>query len=102
MIHFRYRAIIFLLIFFKYFIYSIFIPIINIGTRQQNRAIQGEVINTNYSKKEISAALKTINNYTVKKQPYEFGEGNSAKLFLDLLLNENIWKVNHQKQFRDI
>ena len=39
------------------------VPIINIGSRQKNRAMQSEIINTNYTKKEISAALKKIDNY---------------------------------------
>tara|TARA_B100000945_G_C20372108_1_gene592689 strand:+ start:149 stop:1288 length:1140 start_codon:yes stop_codon:yes gene_type:complete len=79
------------------------VPIINIGTRQKNRAIQTDIINTNYTKKEISTALKEIDNYKpIKKEIDEFGKGNSAKLFLDLLLNKDIWKLNHQKQFRDI
>ena len=32
----------------------------------------------------------------------DFGKGNSAKLFLKSLLNQDIWQLNHQKQFRDI
>ena len=37
------------------------------------------------------------------EQPTEsdFGKGNSAELFLKSLLNEDIWQLNHQKQFRD-
>ena len=79
------------------------VPIINIGSRQKNRAMRSEIINTNYTKKEISAALKKIDNYKqITKKPNEFGKGNSAKLFIELLSDKKIWKLNHQKQFRDI
>ena len=77
------------------------IPIINIGTRQQNRALNAEIINVNYDVNGIVAALKTIDQHQVKKNIVEFGQGNSAQLFLESIENETIWKINHQKQFRD-
>ena len=77
------------------------LPIINIGTRQQNRALHADIINTDYSEKEIVEALKIIDNHNVKVSDSDFGKGNSAELFLNSLLNQDIWKLNHQKQFRD-
>lgn len=78
------------------------LPIINIGTRQQNRAIHADIIHTNYSKESISDALKRIDTHNVVKTSGDFGKGNSAQLFLKSLLNNEIWLLNHQKQFRDI
>jgi UDP-N-acetylglucosamine 2-epimerase (hydrolysing) len=78
------------------------LPIINIGTRQQNRALNADIINTNYAESEITAALKIIDQHEVKKTTSDFGKGNSAELFLKSLLNDDIWQLNHQKQFRDI
>ena len=78
------------------------LPIINIGSRQQNRSVHADIINVNYSLKEISAALALIDTHQVQKTDADFGEGNSAALFLNSLLNEDIWQLNHQKQFRDI
>lgn len=78
------------------------IPIINIGTRQQNRAVHAEIINVDYSVEAISNALKTIDNHTVNPEKEDFGAGNSAELFLSSLKNQDIWQLNHQKQFRDI
>ena len=78
------------------------LPIINIGTRQQNRALNADIINTDYSEKEIVEALKIIDNHQVKVSDSDFGKGNSAELFLKSLLNQDIWALNHQKQFRDI
>ena len=77
------------------------IPIINIGTRQQNRAIHADIIHADYSEKGISHALKIINSHKIQKVDDDFGQGNSAELFLKYLKKSDIWQLNHQKQFRD-
>lgn len=78
------------------------IPIINIGTRQKNRAVHAEIINVDYSINSISEALKIIDNHQVVKTKSDFGQGNSTELFLEALQNKDTWTINHQKQFRDI
>jgi UDP-N-acetylglucosamine 2-epimerase (hydrolysing) len=78
------------------------IPIINIGTRQQNRALNSEIVNVDYDINSIKTALKNIYLQKSKKINYHFGAGNSAILFRNYLLNSDIWNLNHQKQFRDI
>lgn len=78
------------------------IPIINIGTRQQNRAIHAHIINVDYNAKSIGDALQNIGRHQVNKISNDFGEGNSAELFLKSMLNHDIWKINHQKQFREL
>ena len=77
------------------------IPIINIGTRQQNRAVHSDIINVDYEKKNISKALSIIDSHKVKQSDADFGTGNSAELFLESLQGDKIWQMNHQKQFRD-
>ena len=78
------------------------IPIINIGTRQQNRAFHADIINVDYDEKNISEALKIIDLHRVQITDADFGQGNSAELFLKCLLKKEFWQINHQKQFRDI
>jgi UDP-N-acetylglucosamine 2-epimerase (hydrolysing) len=78
------------------------VPIINIGTRQQNRAVHADIINVDYDENSISRALKTIDSNQIIPSESDFGNGNSADLFLKSLENSDIWKINHQKQFRDI
>jgi UDP-N-acetylglucosamine 2-epimerase (hydrolysing) len=78
------------------------IPIINIGTRQQNRAVHADIINTDYSENSITQALSSINSREIQKIDGDFGNGNSAELFLDCLEKSDIWQLNQQKQFRDI
>ena len=77
------------------------IPIVNIGTRQQNRAVHSDIINVDYGVASIVAALKKIDQHQVNKATTDFGQGNSAQLFLESMENSLFWGVNHQKQFRD-
>jgi UDP-N-acetylglucosamine 2-epimerase (hydrolysing) len=77
------------------------IPVINIGTRQQNRVLHADIINTDYSSRAIGKALHKIADHKPKKVS-GFGSGNSAQLFLESITNADIWKIKHQKQFRDI
>lgn len=78
------------------------IPIINIGTRQQNRAVHADIINTDYSEKGIKEALLIIDSHKVQNIKDDFGKGNSNELFLECLQKDSIWQLNHQKQFRDL
>lgn len=78
------------------------IPIINIGTRQQNRAVHANIINVDYGVESIVKALSIISDHPVSQSGEDFGTGNSADLFLNSLESGDIWKLNHQKQFRDI
>lgn len=78
------------------------IPIVNIGTRQQNRGANDAIVNVDYDIDSIGAALKDIGRQQVKKIKSDFGQGNSAQLFLESVKNQALWKINQQKQFRDI
>jgi len=61
------------------------LPIINIGTRQQNRALHAEIINVDYDITSIKNALTTIGFHNAKPSQNDFGQGNSAQLFLQSL-----------------
>ncbi|NRT15144.1 UDP-N-acetylglucosamine 2-epimerase (hydrolysing) [Flavobacterium sp. 28A] len=78
------------------------IPIINVGTRQQNRAVHADIVNIDYSEASINSALKTIDNYKSDHTTANFGTGNSTQLFLDSMKNGKLWAINHQKQFREL
>lgn len=77
------------------------IPVVNIGTRQKNRALHRDIINSGYSKQEI---LESIGLASISKFPKEdlFGLGNSDQLFLESLLNPGFWEFGNQKQFIDL
>ncbi|UUC47043.1 UDP-N-acetylglucosamine 2-epimerase [Flavobacterium cerinum] len=78
------------------------LPIVNIGSRQQNRSLNSDIVNVGYDQGAITEALKVIGNHTIQKVTGDYGTGNSAGLFVNSLEEENLWKLNHQKQFRDI
>ncbi len=76
------------------------VPGINIGTRQNNRATLPGVLNVSAEKHEIAKAIsevETLNFGSTKA----FGEGNSTAKFIESIKSEDIWTLNHQKQFRD-
>ena len=78
------------------------IPIINVGTRQQNRSVYAEIINVDYSQESITTALQSIDLHKVSDSNLDFGQGNSTELFKIAIQSNEIWQINHQKQFRDI
>lgn len=78
------------------------IPIINIGTRQQNRALHADIINVDYTFEAINDALQIIDSHQIQKVDSDFGTGDSAELFLENMKTESFWNINHQKQFRDL
>ena len=75
------------------------VPTINIGTRQLNRFEYESIINVGYNKAEILNALKNLPHSV--EPSLHFGKGESAKLFLNELKNESLWKTSRQKQFID-
>ena len=78
------------------------IPIINIGSRQSNRSLHSEILNSDYRMEDILAVLKAV-DLSKQSVPVEsFGKGNSAQLFVKTLENKQLWRINHQKQFRDL
>ncbi|HET8887233.1 MAG TPA: UDP-N-acetylglucosamine 2-epimerase [Salinimicrobium sp.] len=77
------------------------ISTINIGTRQENRALHAHIINTSYQEKDILKALQEPHPVMDPFIP-AFGDGKSGEKFLESLLSRGFWKINHQKQFLDI
>lgn len=78
------------------------VPTINVGSRQNNRALHTEIINTDYTKKDITEAIKKT-SLTGKYLPKNlFGIGDSNQKFLNILLNADFWEISKQKVFNDI
>lgn len=78
------------------------VPAVNIGTRQQNRAHHESIIHTDYDAKSIIDGIKEALKSQPAKEDVGFGTGNSAKLFLESLNSDLVWKLSNQKQFLDI
>jgi UDP-N-acetylglucosamine 2-epimerase (hydrolysing) len=76
------------------------VPTINIGNRQLNRASSSKIINVTNETSKLIEAINSIESHTIEKSN-SYGKGNSAQLFLESLASNAIWKINHQKQFKD-
>lgn len=77
------------------------VPVVNIGTRQQNRALHKDIINSDYSAENILSSIKAAVKSKFKKEKL-FGKGNSDKLFFKIISGKKFWNINIQKQFRDL
>lgn len=77
------------------------IPVVNIGTRQLNRALHQDILNCGYQKDEIVSLIEIASKSSFPKEDL-FGNGNSDELFLESILNPLFWENSYQKQFVDI
>jgi UDP-N-acetylglucosamine 2-epimerase (hydrolysing) len=76
------------------------VPTINLGTRQKNRNNSSLIINISDDKNLI---LETLSNLPQTVVPsYDFGDGGSAKRFLQILQKTGLWQISRQKQFQDV
>lgn len=78
------------------------IPTINIGTRQLNRFNHESILNVGYLKEEILAGIKEAVNAGEFKPCHNFGHGDSARRFMEILKRSDLWSTPSQKQFNDI
>jgi UDP-N-acetylglucosamine 2-epimerase (hydrolysing) len=76
------------------------IPTINIGTRQQNRSLHRHILNTSYEPASILSAIQESKTLKISSKQ-SFGKGDSSALFLNYLENGDLWKISHQKLFKD-
>lgn len=77
------------------------IPVINIGSRQNNRTKNNNILNINPSKEDI---LLSIEKLAEKSFPpsYDFGDGKSSDRFIEIIQDEKTWDIKTQKQFVEI
>lgn len=78
------------------------VPCINVGTRQKQRFQHTSVINVVAEKEPILRAIDSLQTVTRTEPCLHFGQGQSYKLFTEILLSESVWKTNKQKTFKDI
>ena len=73
---------------------------INVGTRQNRRNDSKFILNIEECSSEIHNAL--IKDWPRIEPSYDFGEGGSAKNFIDVISKKEFWKTRFQKNFYDI
>ena len=69
--------------------------------RQKNRTKNTKILNVEPLKQFILEAIKKTEGKKTQKISNFSYEDNSAKKFYDLLTDEKIWNISHQKQFID-
>ena len=77
------------------------VPAVNIGTRQFRRAQAPTIINCDYSPENIVKAIKRTKNIK-RVSTSQFGTGNSALAFKNIIQDPNFWQVGVQKTFADL
>ena len=78
------------------------LPSVNIGTRQNNRALNSGIINCGYEQADIEKAIVTALKSDKVDTSAQFGVGNSSELFVDTISKNSFWKIPKQKVFKDI
>ena len=77
------------------------LPSINLGSRQENRAKAGSIINCAQDSMQILASIRNAKNNTFTPED-EVGKGGSDELFIKILSEKKVWSICKQKQFLDI
>lgn len=76
------------------------IPTINVGTRQNGRTHNPNIIHTSYEVKNIIDGI--IQSKSLKVLPHHsFGDGKSDEQFFAIINNSTFWNTPKQKVFRD-
>lgn len=78
------------------------VPCINVGTRQDQRFQHSSAINVPADKGKILQAIHSLQTVTHIEPCLHFGQGESYRLFTEILQSETVWKTNKQKPFKDI
>ena len=72
---------------------------INLGNRQNNRIIKSKLVkNLDFNQKKILLEINKSKNLKQKKS-FNFGKGNSAKKFIQILKSRKFWLTDRQKYF---
>lgn len=79
------------------------VPAINIGSRQKNRSKSKHIVNVNPTAEEITRAIREIKPLDASSGvKLDFGMGNSAEIFLNILNSPEFWNIPIDKTFIDL
>ena len=74
------------------------IKTINLGERQKNRADNNSIINLEFDEQIILNVINKLKKVKNKKK-FIFGQGGTAKKFIQVINNKNFWLTSRQKHF---
>ena len=78
------------------------IPTVNVGTRQNGRTNNNDIIHCSYKTFEITKGIEKALKQKKFPLQYSFGDGNSANLFLEILSADSFWQTQKQKAFKEV
>lgn len=78
------------------------IPAIDIGTRQSGRYVSSRFTNIQHVNEDIDQILSAVSRAEqYRRKIYQFGNGNSAEKFMNILRKDRVWDMELQKHFID-
>tara|TARA_R110002020_G_scaffold355815_1_gene568473 strand:- start:519 stop:1640 length:1122 start_codon:yes stop_codon:yes gene_type:complete len=78
------------------------IPTVNIGRRQENRDLHtNTIVHVANTVAAILEGIDSAKNMRASPKKRKSSQ-NAAALFLQTLSSQNLWEIDHQKQFRDL
>ena len=77
------------------------VPTINVGTRQNKRSSNTDILHTGYDEDKISTAIQASLIKKIEAKQL-FGSGKSDVMFSGILDTEEFWETAKQKVFADI
>jgi UDP-N-acetylglucosamine 2-epimerase (hydrolysing) len=77
------------------------VPSVNLGSRQQGRAVAETIVNVGFEEDELIQAIRLAKNFSRTKSS-NFGDGKAGQKFLSTLSNPEIWEIPLQKYFVDL
>lgn len=76
------------------------IPTVNIGSRQNGRTVNKDIINVGYDTQSILDGIEKASSISIQPT-HLFGDGKSDEQFAQILSNPNFWATSKQKVFKD-
>lgn len=77
------------------------VPTVNIGSRQQNRAVGPQIFNVAPVSAQITQGIEFALKST-REVSYKFGRGNAADKFIEILISDEVWLIGTDKVFVDV
>jgi UDP-N-acetylglucosamine 2-epimerase (hydrolysing) len=77
-------------------------PTVNVGTRQEGRTQNAQIINVPAKRANVLSAIRTATAGPELRPVREWGHGDSDRRFRRLLERPELWQTPVQKSFRDV